>query len=273
MNKVIGIIGWGNMGSVIGYQLKSKYAILAFDKDSSKTKNISDVNVADNTEDLVNRVDVVILAIKPQDFDTVLVQIEKYVKGKLIISIAAGISTGYIENQLGQTRIIRVMPNLPVKVKKGMICLCKGKFAADEDLNFAQDIFNSLGQTILIEESMMDAATAISGSGPGYFYDLIQEREETTWGDYASKEFIPALSSVAQTIGFTQDQARILAVATAEGSIALLKETGLSPGVLRQQVTSKGGTTEAGLRALHSTHSLGEAVKAALKRAGELSLK
>jgi pyrroline-5-carboxylate reductase len=271
MNGFIGIIGFGNMGSAIGNRIKSEYTVWAFDKDENKTDNLSGISVAGDLADLVNRVDAVILAVKPQDFDTLLTQIKQYIHGRLIISIAAGISTEYIENKLGEVRVIRVMPNLAAKIGKGMICLCKGSFATDNDLDFAKVIFDFMGATIIIKEKMMDAATAVSGSGPGFFYHLIQGRPNEEWGDYASKEFIPALSASAQRVGFNSGQAELLAKKTAEGSIALLKETGLSPEALRMQVASKGGTTEAGLKALQSINSLGRAVEAALKRAGELS--
>lgn len=276
MKRTIGIIGYGNIGSAIAQRIKSEYPVWAFDKDKHKTKNLLeklDINLAADIIDLLSKVDTVILAIKPQDFGNVLRQIKEYIKEKLVISIAAGISTGYIENQLGKLRIIRVMPNLPVKVGKGMICLSKGNFAGDYDLDFVKKLFDCLGQTMLIEEDLMNAATAISGSGPGYFYHLIQGKHKKEWEDYASNVFIPRLFQVAQVeeIGFSPQQARMLADATAAGSIALLRQTALSPRDLCRQVTSKGGTTEAGLRLLHSIDDLQASAIAALKRAEELS--
>ena len=271
MNISIGIIGFGNMGSAIGQLLKVKYQIWIFDINKNKTKNLIDVNLADDALDLVSKVDTVILAVKPQDFDILLSQIKRYTNGKLIISIAAGITTGYIENQLGKTHVIRVMPNLPAKVGQGMICLCKGNFANDGDLNFAKRIFDNLGKTLLIEESLMNAVTAISGSGPGYFYHLIKGKQKEEWEDFARKEFIPALSTAAQEIGFTSEQAQLLAKVTTQGSVALLRDTELTPETLCIQVTSKGGTTDAGLKVLHTIDDLEASAKAALKRAQELS--
>jgi pyrroline-5-carboxylate reductase len=271
MQKSIGIIGYGNMGSAIGQRLKSRYQIWAFDKDKNKTKNLSDIKIADNTADLVNRVNAVILAVKPQDFDTVLGDIKKHGKDKLIISIAAGITTRYIENKLDKIRVIRVMPNLPAKVTRGMIVLCKGNFASDIDLDFARQLFDYLGTTMFIEEDLMNAATAISGSGPGFFYNLIKDKPKADWQDYARIDFIPALSASAQKTGFSPEQAKLLARITTEGSIALLEETGLSPKELCSQVTSKGGTTEAGLRVLYGIDYLQDSVVAAMKRAEELS--
>ena len=100
MQLTIGIIGFGNMGSAIGEQLKLKYQLLTFDKDRNKTKNLEDIKIQDNAIDLVNRSKVIILAVKPQDFDTVLGEIKNYCNDKLIISIAAGITTANIENKL-----------------------------------------------------------------------------------------------------------------------------------------------------------------------------
>jgi len=271
VRESIGIIGFGNMGSAIGEQLKSRYKIWVNDLDKNKTNNLTEINIADNITDLVSKVGTIILAIKPQDFDIVLNEIKDNTKGKLAVSIAAGITTKYIENRLGETRVVRVMPNLPAKVSKGMICLCKGKLADKEDLNFVEEVFSYLGRTLILNEEMMDAATAVSGSGPGYFFDLIQDKKQEEWEVYARNTFIPALSASAQQIGFTTEQSGVLAVATAEGSIALLRATGLTPQALCIQVTSKGGTTAAGLEELHKTNSLSAAVKAAKKRAEELS--
>lgn len=259
------------MGSAIAERIKTKYLVYVFEKDGSKTQNLSGINVADTIEDLLNKVANIILAVKPQDFDVVLLQIKERVKSKLIISIAAGIPTGYIERKLGGVRVIRVMPNLAAKVGRGMICLCKGRYTYVGDLGFVREIFDYLGKTMPTEEDLMDAVTAVSGSGPGYFYDLIKNKKPEEWEDYAKKIFIPTLSAAAEKIGFSHEQAELLARATAEGSIALLKESGLSPQTLCSQVCSKGGTTEAGLAALHMTNSLEEAVKAALKQTEELA--
>ena len=117
----------------------------------------------------------------------------------------------------------------------------------------------------------MNAATALSGSGPGFLFSLLEDKPETDWANYAQNEFIPALVAAAQAIGFRPEQARILASTATQGSIALLRETGLPADMLRKQVASKGGTTEAGLKELKNIQSLEAAVKAALKRAEELS--
>jgi pyrroline-5-carboxylate reductase len=269
--KRVGIIGYGNMGQAIAERIKTKYQVYVFEKEQSKTQNLSGISVTSNIEDLLRKVVNIILAVKPQDFEIVLNKIKSLIKGKLIISIAAGISTSYIEKQLGRVRVIRVMPNLAVKVGKGMICLSKGRYSFVGELGFVRRIFSYLGKTMLVKEDLMDAVTAVSGSGPGYFYDLIKNETPDEWEDYGKNIFIPQLSSIAKEIGFTKQQAEILAKTTLQGSIALLKQTGLSPEILCAQVCSKGGTTEAGLAVLRCTNSLEEAVKAALQRARDLA--
>lgn len=271
MKDKIGIIGFGNMGSALGEQFKTKYDILVFDQDSHKTKNLAGIDVADNATDLINKVDIVILAVKPQDLGNLLEEIKNFMKGKLIISIAAGITTDRIEKYLVNARVIRVMPNLPARIAKGMICLCRGKSAEQEDLSFAEELFNNLGNTLVLDEAMMDAATAISGSGPGYLYDWAEGKNIEEIKKYAKDVFIPALTRAAQSIGFAPRQAQALAKVTVEGSIDFLEKTKLSTLELKKQVTSKGGTTEAGLKVLQAGGTLVEAVKVALKRAQELS--
>jgi len=272
MDSKIGIIGCGNMGSAIGEQLTShQYEIWVFDKDATKTDNLLGVKIAKNNSDLVNNVDTVILAVKPQDFDNLLDEIKDCTKEKLIISIAAGITTNYIEKRFNNVRVVRVMPNMPARIGKGMSCLCKGKFITDEDLNFSKKLFEILGETLILNEDMMDAATAISGSGPGYFYDLGENKSMSEIKKFANSNFIPDLTASAESIGFSSEQAKLLVNVTAAGSLALLQMGDASPSELKKQITSKGGTTEAALKVLHNGGSLKEAVRAARDRAKELS--
>ncbi|MDD5156273.1 MAG: pyrroline-5-carboxylate reductase [Candidatus Omnitrophica bacterium] len=277
MNRRIGIIGFGNMGSSMAYQLKADYQIHVFDKDNSKLGNLpGDIRGACGIADLVNRVNTVILAVKPQEIDAVLDEVKPVINDRLIISIAAGISTEYIEKALGIVRVIRAMPNMPAKIGEGTTCLSRGRYSTEEDFDFAQDLFLYLGETIRIEEKMMNAATAISGSGPGYCYDMLESHNIETADINAVRKFvkdffIPQLKQAAQAIGFSKEQAEFLAVNTGNSSVGLLMKTKSSPAELRQQVASRGGTTEAALAVLHNGGSLEEAVKAALGRAEELS--
>jgi pyrroline-5-carboxylate reductase len=268
---ILGIVGFGNMGSAIYERIKEFGVFKVSDKDISKISQLARENIADRLKDLADQCDIIILAVKPQDFEGVLNEIKGQVKGKLIISIAAGITTAYIEKFLGQVRVIRVMPNMPAKIGEGISCLCKGSFASAADLEFSERLFKELGKTLILEENMMDAATAISGSGPGLFYDSISGKPSGEWIAYANEYFTPGLIKAARSLGFSDEQAELLSATTSKGSLSLMDVTGLSPQQLCGQVTSKGGTTEAGLEVLHKGGSLQEAVKAAYRRAAELS--
>lgn len=271
--RKIGIIGFGSMGRAIAEGIKTKYQIWLYDKDKNKLKGLKDILIAQNNSDLVKKVDTLLLAIKPQDFEAALDEIRSAVSGKLIISIAAGISTGDIERFLGNARVVRVMPNMPLKIGEGMSCLCKGRFAGDDDLAFGKELFNAVGKTLILDEGLMNAATAVSGSGPGYYFDIV----ESHWQEYQRNpakllsDFNNSLMEAAESIGFSHQEAQVLAVNTGIGSNLYLEKIRLSPAEAKKQITSKGGTTEAGLEALHKTNSLKEAVKAALKRAEELA--
>lgn len=272
MRKIIGIIGFGNMGSAIAERIKTDYQIIVFDRDKDKTSNVSGMRVAKDSIDLVKTADVVILAVKPQDFDAVLNEIKNYAKDKLIISIAAGITTGYIEQFIGEVKVIRAMPNIGVRVGEAETSLCKGKNAQDVDLDFAKELFNYLGKTWAMKEEMINAATAISGSGPAYifYYMDIKKTDPFNVPLQLEQEYIKRLSEAAEKVGFDPQTAIELATSTTASSIHLVKETGVSPAELIKQVASKGGTTEAALAILAKGGSWVEAAQAALKRAEEL---
>jgi len=262
------------MGSAIAEQIKSKYGVWVFDKDRTKTVNASDVKVAKDIVDLIGKVDVVILAVKPQDFDTVLRQIKDYTRDKLVISIAAGIPTDYIARRLGCfQRIVRAMPNIGAKIGKSVTCICRGKSTGEEDLVFAGELFKNIGEVQGLPEDMMNAATAVSGSGPGYYFYLAgsNAKKYKKDKDKFNKDFIAELTKAAQGVGFDHGAAQYISVGTGAACEIVLEKSGLSPEELVKQVASKKGTTEAGLKKLKQKKSLTDAVKAALRRASELS--
>jgi len=271
--KKVGIVGYGNMGSAIAEGIKGDYTVLVFDKDTGKTAPAKEMKTARSLEELLAGADIVVLAVKPQELGEVLERVKDGVGGKLVVSIAAGIPTSLFEERLGGgCRVVRAMPNLPAKVGKGMICFCAGKNAGEDDLGDAAGIFSFIGRVMRVDESLRDAGTAGAGSGPGYLYFLLEQARKEEWISIASGRFTAELSSAAESVGFSPQDAAFLASVTAEGSMALLASSGVSPEVLRAQVTSRGGTTEAGINAMKSSgNSLKEAVKAALKRARELS--
>ncbi|MDD3297175.1 MAG: pyrroline-5-carboxylate reductase [Candidatus Omnitrophica bacterium] len=272
--KPIGIIGFGNMGRAIASNLKGHYPLVIFDKESFALGHCNKKNKAKNLKDLLLRAETIILAVKPQDFERLLKEI-KTSKNKLLISIAAGITTTYIEKFLSKARVIRAMPNMPARVAKGMTCLCKGKYACAGDMRAARNIFIHLGRVQVLKEKMMNAATAVSGSGPGYFYDYLDSLSIASGNISRSlvNNFRCAFRKAAQAAGFKKNQACLLVNTTIRGSIAAAQAFDLTWAQLRQQVVSKGGTTEAALEVLHRKGSLVEAVMAAKKRAGQLEKK
>ncbi len=275
----VGIIGFGNMGRAIAERIKLKFQVGVFDKDASKTRALKKIKAVKGIKELVKKSEVIVLAVKPQDLDSVLQEIKAYVTGKLVVSIAAGITLHFLESRLEGARIMRVMPNLPAKVGEGMICLSKSRNASDKDAALAQRIFSCVGKTMMISEKMMNEDTAISGSGPGYYYEFCPKTYDK--GEFVKFEegyFIPSLSASAQALGFTKKEADFLAVTTAKGSRVLFIETKTSPKELKKQVTSKGGTTEAALKVFQKARRRPpgkkiwiQAVKAAVKRAKQLS--
>ena len=263
----IGIIGYGNMGQAIGERIKREYEVFAFDKIKSICSE--KITVVNNSLELVSQSEVIILAVKPQDFDILLKEIKLLVKDKLIISIAAGITTEYIRGQLGEkTRIIRVMPNLPAQVGQGVSVLFKDKFATEKDLNLAWQLLSYVGLALPIDdENIINAVTAVSGSGPAFFCQYIKDK---VGADKKRNEFTELLSAAGTSIDLDRQFAITLAEKTIDGTIAVLIEKNLSCEELVKMVASKGGTTQAGLDVLQSGGSVKDAVKAAKERADEL---
>jgi len=258
MKNKIGIIGCGNMGSAL---IKQNAGAIIFDRDSKKTKAAKkkyNVKVAFDGQELTKRSSVIIIAVKPQDIDKVLEDIKSVISDQLVVSIAAGVTTKYIENKIGgKVRVIRVMPNMAAQVESGISAICRGKFANKKDLLIAEKIFQKLGKIVRVKENHLDGFTAIAGSGPAYFF-----------------YFIEALCDAGRKVGFGEKEIINFVKEVAKGSIKLLEETGLSAKVLREKVTSKGGTTESALNVFKHeklNEIIREAIVKATKRAKELS--
>src|SRR3989338_6010098 len=163
---MIGIIGVGNMGRAIALRAGAKVFVSDEDKDKLDFKgNDSITSLKDNIE-LVKHSDIIIIAVKPQCMKALLNEIALFSNGKLVISIAAGIETGFIENIMDKARVVRVMPNMPLIAGKAVSAVCKGRSAMPEDLGAAVEIFSNFGETVVIKESLMDVVTGVSGSGP-----------------------------------------------------------------------------------------------------------
>jgi pyrroline-5-carboxylate reductase len=174
-----------------------------------------------------------------------------------VISIAAGITIGYLEKIIGLKPVIRAMPNNPALVQKGMTAICPGTHAKQSDVELALSIFSAVGAVIQIIEELMDAVTGLSGSGPAFVYLVVE-----------------AMVEAGEKLGLTKSVAEILAFNTVLGSAETLIRTRKQAKELREMVTSPGGTTRAGLDVLESrgfSQILSDAIIAAAKRANELS--
>lgn len=242
---MIGIVGAGNMGSAIASRIGKKVLISDISLTRLRALKGRALPARDNI-DLVKRSDVIVLAVKPQDIKTVLDAIRPFVRGRLIISIAAGVKTALIEKALGRVRVVRVMPNMPALVGKGISAIAAGRFAGRKDMTIARRIFSRLGDVIEIKESLMDAVTAVSGSGPAYYF---------LFTDLLEKAGIKA--------GLKKELAGKLALATFVGAAEAARLSDISMRDFVKKVASKGGTTEAALKVFR---------KKGLERAVELAV-
>ena len=265
-NTKLGFIGAGNMATalargVLSAGVLSADRMYASDVDDDRRKAFRDetgAHTLPNNTAVAAKSDIVVLAVKPQQMAAVLREVGPSFEEKhLVISIAAGVTTAYIEKFIRNgVRVVRAMPNTPMLVGTGAVGLCKGKWANDADLALARRIFESSAITVSVDESLMDAVTAISGSGPAYFF-------------YLAEQMIAA----AVELGLSSEHARALVTQTALGAGKMLTQTGHSPEELRQRVTSPGGTTEAALKSMARSdlgRSLIKAMKAAAQRSMEL---
>lgn len=261
MKIKIGVIGGGNMGGAIIGGIRKKYSVSVCEQDQRRCRRLKrEYKVAaGDLKTVVGKSKAIILAVKPQDFDGVLKEIRPFfAKGRLIISIAAGITCRYIEKRLGTgARVVRAMPNLPVQIGEGVTGICPGRAAGNGDVILARRLFSCVGKTVVVGEKWMDAITAVSGSGPAYVF-----------------LFIECLNKAARSLGLDEGLGRALVLQTVKGSLDLLEYRKEGAGVLRARVTSKGGTTQAAMDVFRK-HKLEKVFKAALsaakKRARELS--
>jgi len=262
----IGFIGCGNMAEalirgILEKGLFEKADITCFDISESRLKYVSGtfgVNLAKKNNEVVFNSDIVFLATKPPQVLGVINDIAGSIKSeKLLISIAAGVSIDFIQSRLTKVPVIRVMPNTPALVLSGMSALSAGEFAKGEHIEAALKVFGGVGEAIEVDEGMIDAVTALSGSGPAYVFLIIE-----------------AMADGGVRAGLPRDIAQKLAAQTVFGAAKMVIETKKHPGELKDMVTSPGGTTIEGLSVLEDNGVRGaiiEAVEAAFLKAKELS--
>lgn len=212
------------------------------------------VDVVGNAE-AARAAHVLVLVVKPQDMGDLLAEIRDEVRpGDLVVSLAAGITTAFLESRLPDgTAVVRVMPNTPALVDEGMAALSPGQHCSDDQLAVAEALLASCGKVVRVEEKHQDAVTAISGSGPAYLFYVVE-----------------AMIEAGVVLGLPRATASELVVQTLVGAGAMLRETGEHPTVLRERVSSPGGTTVAALRQLDE-HGVRAAFVNAMEAAAQRS--
>ena len=246
MNKKIGFIGCGKMASAIikgalssskGYNIKGSEINQEFAESAHKRLGI---DVITDNKQLVKESDVVFMAVKPNCVTEILEEIKPMLTpDKLLVSIAAGVNTAKIENIIGQNRVVRVMPNTPALVLEGMSGVCKGKYAKEEDALFVIELLTAIGKCIEVDEKQMDIVTAISGSGPAFFYKVIED-----------------MARAGEKLGLDYEKSLMLATQTALGSAKMVFNRGEIPvQTLIDNVATKGGCTFVGITVMNEEKS------------------
>jgi len=224
----VGIIGFGNMGSAFGEGLKRSAEVVAFDTDASKKEKALEMGIgwAKDLEFLVANSDLLLLAVKPKDAGKVLESLRGKMEGKILVSIVA-------EELLGREKVIRCMPNLAVAVGKGAIAYVCNELVEERDEENFKESFSKCGSLHKVEEVLMDAFTALAGSGPAFVM-----------------KFISALCLAGVREGFSYQQAKDIVLDTIEGTVLMLRTFGGHPEEWISKVASPSGTTIEGIKVL-----------------------
>jgi pyrroline-5-carboxylate reductase len=265
-DKKLAVLGAGKLGGILlrAYLRQELFApkrVTATVKHGEKAAALSkELGVAVTTENrkAVQGADIVLLCVKPQVVGEVLKEISPELNEKtLVISVAASVPTGYIEQHLGKKiPVVRAMPNTPSTVGCGMTGICRGAHAGAEHLEMARTMFDAVGRTVVVDEKNMDAVTGLSASGPAFAYIILE-----------------SLAEAGVKVGLPRDIATLLAAQTMKGAASVVLETGDHPALLKDAVTTPAGCTIDGILELEEGKlrvTLIKAVVKATSRAGEL---
>ncbi len=261
------IIGGGNMGltyakSFLKSRIVAKEEMLILEKSPEKAVELTKLDIGvvfGETGDYINDVDLIIIAVKPQDTSILFSNLAPYINANhVIMSIMAGVKINALAEQLGTKKIIRAMPNLPAQIGTGMTVFTSSDAVIRKELILVQNLLNSTGKSIYKDsEEMIDAATAISGSGPAYVFYFMQSMIEA-----------------ARNMGFSQAESELLTSQTFRGAVDLLNKNDINCEEWIRRVSSKGGTTEAAFQSLEKFDVSGNfktSLNAALIRSKKLS--
>lgn len=209
-----------------------------------------------DTATAAGKADVLVVAVKPQDIDPLLAELSELIRpNALVVSLCAGLPTALYERRLPEgVPVVRVMPNTPMLVGEAMSAISAGRFATDAHLRLAEELMGSVGKVVRVPESQQDAVTALSGSGPAYFFYLVE-----------------AMIDAGIMLGLPRPMVTELITQSAVGAAQMLRETGEHPVLLREAVTSPGGTTIMAIRELER-HGVRAALLAAIEAARDRSI-
>jgi pyrroline-5-carboxylate reductase len=260
----VAIIGVGAMGEALRRGLERagwgpqelSLAVRREDRATELSSRTSSIVTLDPLEAIEDK-EVIVVAVKPRDVGAVINGItDKVAPGQMLLSLAAGVTTATYENGLGDIPVVRAMPNTPALVGEGVTGVARGAYAGEEHLKLATEVLGAVGGVRVMDESLLDAVTAVSGTGPAYVFLLAE-----------------ALTEAAVREGLPRDIAEAFVHQTIRGAGHLLTDTDATPAELRSQVTSPGGTTAAAVHVLEERGFralVEDAVQAAARRAAEL---
>lgn len=242
--RTFGFVGAGNMARALigGVSRGGEAKVAAFDPDSAKLQSLQKefgISIASSNAALASDSDIIVICVKPQTISAIVPEMRSALRGtnKLVVSVAAGVSNDDFGQWLGPIPLVRAMPNTPALIGAGITGLWANDQTTAEHRRIAEGLGECLGEVVwLADEELLHAVTAISGSGPAYFFLVLE-----------------ALAEGAEELGLEKELAKALVVATARGSIALQQHTDADPAALRDQVTSPGGTTAAALASLEES--------------------
>ena len=265
--KRVAVLGAGKMGGILLKALLEKgllapkftTATVQHEERARALSKQLGITVSTNNRAAVKGADIVIICVKPQVVTDVIAEIRPNISAKqLVISVAASVSTGQIEQALGgKVAVIRAMPNTPCSLGKGMTALCKGRYSDARHLEIANAMFAIVGRTVVVDEKHMDAVTGLSASGPAYIYIILE-----------------SLAEAGVKVGLPRDVATLLAAQTTLGAATVVLETGDHPALLKDAVTTPAGCTIDGIMELEEGKlrvTLIKAVVKAVQRAKELA--
>ncbi|OQA79676.1 MAG: Pyrroline-5-carboxylate reductase [bacterium ADurb.Bin243] len=257
-NSIVGIIGAGKIGEAIisgllDQKVKSRSQIIATAKSRERAGYIKkhfSIACANDNKKLIGECDIILLAVKPQVISSVLAEIAPNIKpGQLIISVAAGVTTFFIESFLsGKNPVIRAMPNLCCQVNAGMTVLSKGANAKDAHIAITEELFKPVSRVLVLDEKHLDSVTGLSGSGPAYIYIAIE-----------------ALAEGGVKVGLPREVATLLAAQTALGAAQMVLKTHSHPALLKDMVTTPAGVTIDGIMELEEGKFRVTLIKAVMK--------